>query len=431
MIAPWRLAALAAFLGLAGCGSSRSAEPPSLTGVTVSPPAVTIATALQQSLAATASYTDGRDTSITGGAQWSSSAPGLARVSAGVVTGVAPGTAEISASFDGLTGTSQVTVSPTPPPLAGISVIPADVSLAVGDHQPLAVTGSYLGGATGDLTSQASWLSSAPGIADVNGGVVSGLAVGDAEITATVSGLVDSSRVSVTPTNEPAGYTRLTEHYFNTISNTDGAGIGSWSNSNDFSIAQDPTAPRSPPNVAQFTYPAGFQAGSAPGHIEFELPANLTELYVSFWMKLSPEFEGQSSETNKVLFVWILDHPAVFLSNQGSGTADPLIPTVRYQESFDPRAYFRQNVGSQQVMTRGQWRKWEVLLIANTPGQSNGVIRYWIDGQRVGEYTDVRFRDTLDSWQYVFLQPIWGGIGGTVTSTQYLWVDHLVISGKP
>jgi hypothetical protein len=191
----------------------------------------------------------------------------------------------------------------------------------------------------------------------VSGGIVSGLAVGDAEITATVGGLVDSSRVSVTPSNEPAGFTRLTEHYFSTISNTDGPGTGAWSNSNDFSIAQDPAAPRSPPNVAQFTYPAGFQAGFAPGHIEFDLPANLTQLYLAFWMKLSPGFEGQSSETNKVLFARIRDHPAVFLSNQGSGTTDPLVPTVRYQESFDSRAYFGQNVGPQQLMTRGQWRK--------------------------------------------------------------------------
>jgi hypothetical protein len=313
----------------------------------------------------------------------------------------------------------------------GVNVIPAEVSLAVGDRQPLTLIGSYLGGATGDLTAQASWVSSAPGIAGVNGGVVSGLAVGNAEITVTAGGLVDSSRVSITPTNEPAGFTRFTEHYFNSINNSDGAGVGLWSNTTDFTITQDFTAPRSPPNVAQFTYPAGFQAGSAPGHIEFDLPANVTQLYLSFWMKLSPGFEGQSSETNKVVFVWILDHPAVFLSNQGSGTTDPLVPTVRYQESFDPRAYFRQNVGPEQVMTRGQWRKWEVLLIANTPGQSDGVIRYWIDGQRVGDYTDVRVRDSVGTWQYVYLQPIWGGIGGAVTATQYLWVDHLVVSGKP
>ena len=231
------------------------------------------------------------------------------------------------------------------------------------------------------------------------------------------------------PDHEPAGFTKLTEHFFNTVKNTDSAGTGEWSGSGGFSITQDPTAPRSPPNVAQFTYPAGFQAGSAPGHIEFDVPAGLAQLYISFYMKLSPNFEGQSSETNKVLFAWILNHPAVFLSNQGAGRSEPLVPTVRYQGAFDSRAYFRQNVGTEQAMTRGKWRKWELLLVANAPGQSNGIIRFWIDGQKVGDYADVKFRDTAETWQYVYLQPIWGGVGGAVTSTQYLWVDHLYVSG--
>lgn len=232
------------------------------------------------------------------------------------------------------------------------------------------------------------------------------------------------------PDHEPPGFTVLTDHPFNTVKNTDGAGIGTWSGSGGFDIVQDPTAPKSPPNVAQFTYPAGFQAGSAPGHIEFDLPPNISQLYLSLYMKLSANFEGQSSETNKVGFVWILDHPAVFLSNQGAGTGVPLYPTLRYQgPCCDTRAYFRQNVGTEQAMTRGQWRRWEVVLIANTPGKKDGVMRFWIDGQKVGEYTDVWVRDTPDTWQYVYLQPIWGGTGGQVTQTQYLWVDHLYVSG--
>ena len=236
----------------------------------------------------------------------------------------------------------------------------------------------------------------------------------------------DQSTIS----HEPAGFTPITEHYFNTLLNTDSAGFGTWHTSNGPSIVSDPTAPRSAPNVAQFTYPAGFQAGYAPSHVNFDLPPNQSQLYLSFWMKLSSRFEGQSSETNKVLFVWIVDHPEVFLSNQGTGMAAPLIPTVRYQGDFDTRSYFRQNIGTEQAMTRGRWRRWEVLLIANTPGQANGVVRFWIDGQKVGEYTDVRVRATSDTWQYVYLQPIWGGTSGTVSATQYLWVDHIYVSGR-
>lgn len=231
------------------------------------------------------------------------------------------------------------------------------------------------------------------------------------------------------PGNEPAGFTLLSEHYFNTVMNDDGAGVGPWSGNGGLSIVNDASSPGSPPNVGEFEYPAGFQAGSAPGQIEFDELSNYSQLYLSFWMKLSPNFQGQSSGTNKVMFIWINNHPAVFLSNQGSGTSEPLLPTLRYQGDVDSRAYFEQNVGSRQPMTRGQWRRWEVLLILNTPGQSNGVIRFWIDGQKVGDYTNVGFRNGNQTWQYVYLQPIWGGTSGSVASTQYLRIDQIRVSG--
>jgi hypothetical protein len=27
--------------------------------------------------------------------------------------------------------------------------------------------------------------------------------------------------------------------------------------------------------------------------------------------------------------------------------------------------------------------------------------------------------------------PTWGGLGGSITATQYMWMDHIYISGKP
>jgi hypothetical protein len=239
----------------------------------------------------------------------------------------------------------------------------------------------------------------------------------------------DGTGIQGGPDHEPAGFTVLTEHYFNTVSNDDGAGTGVWNSNGGLSIVSDPTAPKSPSSVGEFEYPAGFHAGSAPGSIEFDDLGGATQLYLSFWMKLSANFQGEGSETNKVGFVWINSQPAVFFSNEGSGSG-PLLPTIRYQgNGGESREYFRQNAGTHQAMTRGQWRRWEIVLIANSGGQANGVIRWWIDGQKVGEYTDVRFRTAAQPFQYMFLQPIWGGVDGTVTSTQHLWIDHLRISG--
>jgi hypothetical protein len=323
------------------------------------------------------------------------------------------------------------------PALTMVSLATGNTSIPVGQSDALLANASYANGATADVTGEASWSSSDPAVAYVNGGIVSGLAEGGAEITASFGGMSATVQITVTPPgpdNEPAGFTLLTEHPFNTVYNTDGAGTGVWyggsGGGSGLNIINDPTAPRSPPGVAQFTYPTGFAAGSAPDHIIFDVPPNLSQLYVSFWMKLSSQFQGEDSETNKVFYFWINSDPSVFLSNQGSGTTAPLMPIVRYQGSFDTRAHFNQNVGSGVPMTRGQWRHWELLLITNTPGQANGVFRWWIDGQKVGDYTDVRLRNSTNTWQYVYLQPIWGGVGSTVRSTQYLWIDHLRVSGQ-
>lgn len=233
--------------------------------------------------------------------------------------------------------------------------------------------------------------------------------------------------------NEPAGFTRITEHPFNTLTNNDTAGTAIWTDDHGMTIASDATAPKSPPNVGLFTYPGGFVGGSASGAIEYDHIPAYTQLYLSFWMKLSPNFQGQSSSTNKVLFFWDNGKPAVFLSNEGKGTTADLMPTMRYQGGVDSREYFYQNQGNDQPMTRNVWRRWELVLVANTPGQSNGVMRWWIDGTKVGEYTDVEFvgSGTSPDWQYIYLEPIWGGTGDSVTSTQTLSVDHLYLSGRP
>lgn len=82
----------------------------SLRSVTISPANPTIASATSQQLAATETFSDGTTQNLLGG-NWISSAPGVAVVNAsGVVTGIAPGTASISAELNGTSGTTTVTV---------------------------------------------------------------------------------------------------------------------------------------------------------------------------------------------------------------------------------------------------------------------------------------------------------------------------------
>ena len=62
------------------------------------------------SLQALASFSAGPTEDVSAQATWTSDTPGVATVSQGVVTGVSPGQATISASFQGVTGKLLVTV---------------------------------------------------------------------------------------------------------------------------------------------------------------------------------------------------------------------------------------------------------------------------------------------------------------------------------
>jgi len=128
---------------------------------------------------------------------WSSDAPGVATVSVdGLVSAVAGGTATITATSEGKSGTSSVTVSVVP--VASVSVTPASSSLRVGGSVQLSAatkdsTGNVLSGRA------VTWSSSNPTAATVSGnGLVSALAAGSTTITATSEGKSGTAAVTVT-----------------------------------------------------------------------------------------------------------------------------------------------------------------------------------------------------------------------------------------
>jgi hypothetical protein len=84
---------------------------PILTDLTVTPGTLALDVAEIGPLTAVADYDDESTTVVTTGATWTSSAPAVATVAAGFVTGVTAGTATITASYNGQSATCTVTVS--------------------------------------------------------------------------------------------------------------------------------------------------------------------------------------------------------------------------------------------------------------------------------------------------------------------------------
>src|SRR5438094_582144 len=180
--------------------------PPAVASVDVTPPSASVQAG--QTVQLTATPKDANGAPLSGRTvTWSSSNTSVATVSnSGLVSGVTPGTATITATSEGKSGTSTITVPPVP--VASVEVTPATASVQAGQTVQLTATprdanGAPLSGRT------VTWSSSTTAVATVsNGGLVSGVTPGSATITATSEGKSGTS--SVTVTNVPVATVEVT-----------------------------------------------------------------------------------------------------------------------------------------------------------------------------------------------------------------------------
>ena len=174
-----------------------------LASINVTPPAPQLAAGGTTQLTATGTYTDGSTKDLTPTATWVSSAPGVATVSAGLVScsagATVGGPATISATGATATGTTtgSTTVNCLAPVLKSITIAPTQLSLPTGGTGQLTATGNFSSGPAQTVTNTVQWSSSVSSVATVSAtGLVTCNAAatmnGSATITAT-SGSVSAS----------------------------------------------------------------------------------------------------------------------------------------------------------------------------------------------------------------------------------------------
>lgn len=137
-------------------------------------------------------YTDGSETepppsSVT----WASSGTGVAAIdSSGVATGIAPGTANITASSGSVTSPPVLL---TVPSITSIAITPNPATLMPGRMQQFIATGTYSDSSFGDVTSCATWTSANTATATISStGLATGIAFGTTDIAAS-SGSIQST----------------------------------------------------------------------------------------------------------------------------------------------------------------------------------------------------------------------------------------------
>ena len=316
-------------------------------------------------------------------------------------------------------------------------MMPTSLNLPIlGTGQVQAVPRDASGNALADRS--VVWSSSDPLVASVNGtGLVTGLVLGSATITATVEGVTGSVPVTVSLLgspppeppppgawpNLPAGFTTLSDQSFNAPL----SGLWSliWNDLGLGGLASDAGAPFSPSGVMQFKYPIGFPGGESPGTVVIKL-GSLRRVFVGLWWKANAEWQGHASNVNKIQFLFPPDgNGDMYMAAYGPPGGPYELRTALQVLNADTRDWLKPNA-SPGIVTMGTWHRIEWLVDFGTPGARDGVARWWLDGQLVGDYTDILFPSLpLDNYK---VAPTWGGMGDFKQRTDYFWYDHVIIA---
>jgi Big-like domain-containing protein len=323
---------------------------------------------------------------------------------------------------------SPIQPPPPPPPVAQVQVSPARDSILAGATAQFAAT--LLDSAGDPLSGRpVVWASADSTVArSSGGGLFSGVDVGSTTVSATSEGkqgLAELAVLSSSPPgtwpNEPAGFTAISDQPFNLLTS-----LGWILEFGTAVIGLDVSAPLSPPSVLQVVYPIGFAGGSAPGTVSHALPG-VHQLYVGMWWKPSSPWQGHNSNSNKIQYVFTNANGSITMVMYGT-PGGPYEMRVFPQFSTSNGQWLVPNV-NQIPVTLGEWHRLEWLLSYNTTtNPPNGIVRWWMDGNLLGDYTDILF--PTEALQYYKIAPVWGGVGDIKTELDYYLYDHVYVSGR-
>lgn len=200
-------ATITATRGTVSANSNVTVSGATLTSIAVTPATPTLPVGLTQAFTATATYSDASTQDVTELVTWTSSAAAVATISnlggsRGVAFGDGAGSSTITASLNGISGSTSLTV--TGATLLSITVAPVDPSVAAGTTLALSATGDYSDATSFDLTEFVLWSSDDDAIASVSNaagsaGLAAAHAAGTATISAALSGVSGATDMTVTP----------------------------------------------------------------------------------------------------------------------------------------------------------------------------------------------------------------------------------------
>lgn len=454
--------------------------------LTVSPRAVELAAGQSAHFTASATLEDGTPTTLK--INWKAEGGTIDR-DGNFVAGAVPGTYQLVAFSpgSGIADTVSVMVKASARQIVRLLLAPATAAVAVGGSVRYTASAQYEDGSTEPVwasfsVSGGGTISASGQQADFTAGTDAGthqvtartqdgsLEAGasvtvmpTAELQDPVTSIPEAGSepapapVSLTGSNEPAGYTRFGELRMGTTlfsptacsTSTATGSTGCWGRwGQNWAVKSDMTGPAGA-NVMQFTFPAGLPPGQGGDtglwgwkQLTTGASSQYREVYESGVIKIpSRDFEMQLTGV-KLLGYWGVGDPTLskpvqlFAGMDGNGVnTAPMSAWHLSMYEQNVHTWRRdQNRNLTKWFQAGQWHRYEILMKLNEIGRANGVLKIWLDGTLTHEYYDVEYRTSAypsgffgRNWA-----PMWGGSGGTAkTRNDYLWINHLYMSGVP
>lgn len=190
---------ISAILGSISTSTTLEVTDATIVSVSVSPSGQTVAAGTALAFTAIGRFSDNTAQTITRDSTWSSDNPAVAVIGfGGTANAVSPGAANISATFNGVSSTVPLYV--TPATISSIAVTPASSVIAPDTYLNCVATATLSDGSTQVITNVANWTSSESTVATVNnGGRVTASSVGVATITAQFGSASGDATILVSP----------------------------------------------------------------------------------------------------------------------------------------------------------------------------------------------------------------------------------------
>jgi uncharacterized protein YjdB len=180
-----------------GTGNGSHANGTKLTQILITPANRSIARGTTLQLSAVGTLADGNPETLTTNVTWTISPSNIGTVDEqGVVKALAEGVAQVSATYQGITGTTSTTVGP--PNFLNLSVGSERPTLPLGESELMSAVGSFSDGTTQVLTNLVSWQVTPPTIASIDPhGNLKSLSKGVVKVSASYKDMNASAAVTV------------------------------------------------------------------------------------------------------------------------------------------------------------------------------------------------------------------------------------------